>query len=118
MDDADTVIFAVDWPLIISTLISVVLPLLVGLVTKVTTASAVKALLLAGLAFLTSGLTELYVALTGGEAFDVGTWLVGAIASFAVAVGSQFGFWRPVGATAAVQAVGDRPEPPEQPPIA
>lgn len=116
MEDADTVVFNVDWPLIIGTVISVILPLLVGLVTKTYTSRALKAILLAALAFITSGLTELYAAITGGEVFDAGTWLVGAIASFAIAVGSQFGFWRPVGATAAVQAVGDRPKAPDVPP--
>lgn len=114
MDNGD-VVFQIDWPLIISTLISTILPLLVGLVTKTTTSGGLKAMLLAALAFLTAGLTELYVAITEDVTFDIGTWLVGAIASFAVAVGSHYGFWKPTGVTGTVQSVGSKhPPEPEQ----
>jgi hypothetical protein len=116
MDNGDFV-FEVDWPLIISTVISTLLPLLVGLVTKTTTSGGLKAVLLAGLAFLNAGLTEVYIALTENVVFDVGTWLVGAIASFAVAVGSHYGFWKPTGVTGAVQSVGPK-HPPEPKPNA
>jgi hypothetical protein len=116
MDDADTVVFSVDWPLIISTMISTILPLLVGLVTKKTTSGGLKAVFLALLAFVNAGLTEVYIAITEDVTFDVGTWLVGAIASFAVAVGSHYGFWKPTGVTGAVQAVGSKAETPEIPP--
>jgi hypothetical protein len=98
-----------NWALIIQTLVSTILPLLVGLVTKKVTRSGVKALLLAGLAIISSGLTELLAV----ETFDLGDWLVGAIGSFAVAVSAHYGLWKPLGASAALQAVGDKPEPPE-----
>ena len=107
--------FAVDWPLIIQTLISAVLPLLVGLVTKSSTHRTVKALLLAALSIISSGLTELLAAMNSGEVFDFGTWLVGAIASFAIAVSLHYGFWKPTGVTGKVQAVGE-PKPQPQPP--
>lgn len=115
MDNGD-VVFEIDWPLIISTVISTILPLLVGLVTKTTTSGGLKAVLLAALSFVNAGLTQLYVAMTEDVVFDLGTWLVGAIASFAVAVGSHYGFWRPTGVTGKVQSIGPKhPPEPEQP---
>ena len=100
--------FEVNWPLIIQTLVATVLPLVVGLVTTRVTRSGIKASLLALLAVITSGLTEVLTAMTGEETFDLGIWLVGAVGSFAVAVSAHYGFWRPVGATEAVQSVGSK----------
>lgn len=95
--------FTLDPALIIQLLISTVLPLLVGLVTKVTTNASVKAVLLAGLALVTSLLTELGQALSIGSTYDVGRGLLLAIPGFLVAVGMHFGIWKPIGATDAAQ---------------
>ena len=108
--------FVVSWPLIIQTLVATILPLIVGLVTKTSSSRTLKALLLAGLSIISAGLTDLLAALTGGEAFDLGTWLVGAVATFAVAVSAHYGFWKPTGATGAVQSVGDKQAHPDPPP--
>jgi hypothetical protein len=108
-----------EWDLIVilQVVISAILPLIVGLVTSRVTRSGLKALLLAGLAFLTSFVAELLTAITARIAFDFGTWLVGAIGSFALAVSTHYGFWRPVGATGFVQAHGVKaPVPPSTPP--
>ena len=92
-----------DPALIITLLISTVLPLLVGLVTKVVTSGAIKAVLLAALALVTSLLVELGNALAAGETYDLGRGLLLALPAFLIAVGMHFGLWKPVGAANAAQ---------------
>ena len=95
--------FTLDPALIITLLISTVLPLLVGLVTKTVTSGAIKAVLLAGLALVTTLLTELGNAIAAGEPYDLGRGLLLAIPVFLVAVGMHFGLWKPTGASEAAQ---------------
>lgn len=97
-----------DIALIIQLLVSTILPLIVGLVTKRSTSSSVKALLLAALALVSSGLTELLTSINGEVAFDFGTWLIAAIGTFVVAVGTHFGLWKPTQATQRIQGVGNK----------
>lgn len=92
--------------LIIGLLVSTVLPLAVGLVTKVTTNGGIKAVLLAILAAATGLLTELGAAVTAGVPYDLGTGLVVALIAFLTAVGMHFGLWKPVGAAQKAQEVG------------
>ena len=102
--------FEVNWPLIIQTLIATVLPLIVGLITTKMTRSVIQAMLLALLSIISAGLTELLASILGSETFDLGTWLVGAIGTFAIAVATHYGLWRPSGASAALLAIGSKPE--------
>lgn len=95
--------FTLDPALIIQLLISTVLPLLVGLVTRVTTSGAVKAVALAALALATSLLTELGQAIAAGVAYDIGRGLLLALPTFLIAVGMHFGLWKATGAAAAAQ---------------
>lgn len=95
--------FTLDPALVIGLLVSTVLPLLVGLVTTKVTHGGVKAVLLAGLALVTSLLTELGVAVSNGVTYDIGQGLLLAIPTFLIAVGMHYGFWKPVGASAAAQ---------------
>ena len=95
--------FTIDLALVIQLLVSTVLPLLVGLVTKVTTNAGAKAVLLAALALATSLLTELGNALAHGETYDVGRGLLLALPTFLIAVGVHFGLWKPTGAAEAAQ---------------
>ncbi len=97
--------FSLDPALIIGLLVSTVLPLLVGLVTTRVTSGGIKAVLLAGLALVTSLLTELGVAVSNGETYDLGRGLLIAIPTFLIAVGMHFGLWKPVGAAAGAQSV-------------
>lgn len=97
--------FTLDPALVIGLLVSTVLPLLVGLVTTRVTASGVKAVLLAALALLTSLLTELGVAVTNGETYDIGQGLLLAIPTFLIAVGMHYGLWKPTTASAKAQNV-------------
>jgi len=96
--------FTLDPALIIGLLVSTVLPLLVGLVTTRVTNGGIKAVLLAGLALVTALLTELGVAVSNGETYDLGRGLLIAIPTFLIAVGMHFGLWKPVGASTAAQA--------------
>lgn len=101
--------FTLDLALVIGLLVSTVLPLLVGLVTTRVTHGGVKAALLAGLALLTSLLTEWGVAVQSDTTYDVGRGLLLAIPTFLIAVGMHYGLWKPTTASAKVQAVGVTP---------
>lgn len=103
-----------DWPLIIGLVVSVVLPLLVGLVTKYATNGRIKALLLAGLSAVTGLFTELGNALTNETPYNLGMGLVFALAAFIVGVGMHYGLYKPTGAATAAQKAlgGDKGLPP------
>lgn len=100
--------FDLPLPLIIGLIVSTVLPLLVGLVTTVNISGGVKAVILAALAAVTGLGTELLAAINSGTTYDLGTGLLVALGAFLIAVGMHFGIWKPVGASAAAQRVGDR----------
>lgn len=100
--------FTLDAALVIQVLVSTILPLLVGLVTKTVTSGGVKALLLAGLALLTSMLTELGTALAEGTVYDVGVGLLLALPTFLIAVGMHYGIWKPTGTSTRAQQLFDR----------
>ena len=76
--------------------ISVVLPVLVGLVTTRVTSAGWKSVLLLFLSTLNGFLVEAFQ--TPHDAgYSVGTAAVLALVSFGTAVLSHFGFWKPVG---------------------
>lgn len=99
--------FTLDPLLVIQLLVSTVLPLLVGLVTKQVTRPGFKALLLALLALVTSLLTELGAAIANGVPYDVGQGLLLAIPTFLIAVGLHYGLWKPTGVSEKAQALFD-----------
>lgn len=80
--------------------VSVVLPVLVGLVTTRVTHPGTKAVLLLALATLNGFLVELSA---GEPGFDVGTAAVLAIVSFALGVLTHFGLWKPTGVSGKAQ---------------
>ena len=92
--------------LIVGLIVSTILPLLVGLVTKTVTNGSVKAVLLAALSAVTGFGTELAAAINSGATYNAGTGLVLALIAFLVAVGLHYGLWKPTGASAAAQNVG------------
>lgn len=81
--------------------VSVGLPVLVGLVTTRVTNAGVKAVLLLALSTLNGFLVELAGPHDAG--YSVGTAAVLALVSFATGVLSHFGFWKPVGVSAKAQ---------------
>ena len=85
----------------IGLLISVVLPVLVGLVTTRVVHAGVKAVLLLALTSANGFLVELAAPHPSG--FDFGTAAVLTLVSFGTAVLTHFGFWKPVGVAARAQ---------------
>lgn len=99
--------FGLDIVLVLQFTVAVLLPVLVGIVTKKVTRSGVKAALLALFALFTSLITELVASLQRGEVYDLGAGLFLFLPTFVIAVSTHYGFWKPVGASAKVQAIGD-----------
>jgi phosphotransferase system glucose/maltose/N-acetylglucosamine-specific IIC component len=117
------IVFHLEPAQLLQLLASVVFPLLVGLITTRDTHPGRRAVLLAALSVVTALAAQLADALTHpGIPFDLFGALLGALASFLIAVGLHFGFWNPLGVAAAVQNIGSGPAgdalPAEQAPAA
>lgn len=82
-------------------LVSVVLPVLVGLVTTRVTHAGTKAVLLLALSTATGFVVEYAGPHDAG--YSVGTAAVLALVSFGTGVLSHFGFWKPVGVSGKAQ---------------
>lgn len=79
---------------------TVFLPILVGLVTKASTSSATKALLLATLSAVTAIVTAL-IQVEGS--LDLYPVVLSAVEIFVIAVAVHYGLWKSTGVTEAVQ---------------
>ena len=88
----------------VSMLVAVVLPVVVGFITKSSTSATLKAVLLALFSAVSAAITSATV--TDGSAVITWGTLFAFIVTFVTAVGIHFGFLKPTGATAKVQAVG------------
>lgn len=82
--------------------VTLLLPLLVGVATKVSTPSGVKAVLLLGLSAVTAIGSNL-LAVNG--ATDVGPMVTAVLSTFVIAVATRFGLWRAT-LEPTVQAIG------------
>lgn len=102
------VVFHVEGWALVGLLVATILPILVGLVTKVVTSSATKAVLLAALAALDGLGTQALAAHSDGTSFDLGNGLLQALTYFLVAVAMHFGLWRPTTVSAKAQAIGPK----------
>lgn len=98
-------LFTLDPLMIVQLVLTVVMPIGVGLVTTRTTSGAAKAWLLAAFTLVASILTQLAAALTNGGAFDVGLALIATIPAFAISVATYYGLWKPTGVADAAQGV-------------
>lgn len=105
MSGVEVPVFYSTGGLILWLAVTVLMPLVVGLITKPTTPAAVQALLLT-LASLVNGV--LSAALAAGDGFDWYKAILQAAVSFVIAVASHFGVWKPTGATQKALAVGSR----------
>lgn len=101
------IVFTLDAAATIQLVLTVVMPIAVGLVTKRATSSGLKAWLLAGLTLATSVITGLGDAVAHNTAFDLGQALLLAIPAFAISVATHYGLWKPTGVSAKAQSVGD-----------
>lgn len=81
-------------------LISVVLPVLVGLVTTRVTSAGTKSVLLLALSTANGFFVELA---NPGPGWDIGTAAVLALVSFATGVLAHFGLWKPTGVSHVAQ---------------
>lgn len=85
-------------------LISVVLPVLVGLVTTRVTSAGTKAVLLLALTALNGFLVEL--AAPHDDGYSVGSAVILWAVSFATGVLTHFGLWKPTGVSGKAQDTG------------
>lgn len=97
--------FSLDPALVIQLILTVLMPIAVGLVTTRTTSGKIKAWLLAGLTLATSLVTGIGDALASGTSFDIGVALLLAIPAFAISVATYYGLWKPTGVGVAAQDV-------------
>lgn len=102
---APVITFSVDFELVVQLILTVVMPILVGLVTNRTTSGKAKAWLLAAFTVITSVVTELGDAAIAGTPFDLGLSLLLAIPAFAISVATYYGLWKPTGVAVAAQDV-------------
>lgn len=95
---------------VIGLLVTVVLPILVGLVTTRVTSAGVKATLLLALTAATGFLVELGNA---GPDYNVANGVFYAVVGFVIAVAMHFGFLKPTGISGKAQdsLVTSRPQP-------
>ncbi|MFI6495907.1 hypothetical protein [Nonomuraea typhae] len=91
---------------ILSLVVGIVLPLLVGYVTKESWSGGVKAVILAFLAAVSGFVTEALDAVNAGTSFDWRATLVAVLGTFLVAVGMHYGLYKPTGAAEAVGRAG------------
>lgn len=89
--------FHLDVAAILGPIIGIVLPLLVAIVTRESTNSSVKAVLLAALALVTNLLTGVADALAHHTVYDLGQALILALGTFIVSVAMHYGLFKPTG---------------------
>lgn len=85
--------------------VTVLLPVLVGLVTKASTSSGVKALLLAFLSAVTGIASALIQANNDNVDVDLYRLFLASVSVFVVAVALHYGLWKPTAVSATVQGV-------------
>lgn len=95
---------------LLSLVITVLLPVLVGLLTKQSWSSGLKAVLLLVLAAVNAILTSALEAANTGVDWEFIPVVYTIAINFLIAVAMHFGLWKPTGTSAAVQrvAVADR----------
>lgn len=98
-------VFTLDPALVIQLVLTVFMPIAVGLVTTRTTSGSIKTWLLAGLTLVTSLLTQLGAAVASNTPFDLGLALLAVIPAFAISVAMYYGLWKPTGIGGKVQDI-------------
>lgn len=83
--------------------IGLVAPIVVGLVTKSSTSSGLKACLLAAIAALV-GVGTGFVNTSPGQVWDWRAATVAAAVAWVAAVATHYGFYKPTGVTARIQS--------------
>jgi len=103
--DLPTYLFEPSLAGLLSLVVTVILPLLVGLVTTRVTGAGVKAVILLVLATVKT-VVEAWIAAGAGVDWDFVPVLYNAVVNFGIAVAIHFGLWKPTGASTAAQNTG------------
>lgn len=98
--------FQFDWVLLLSIVVTTLLPIITAWVTTAVTSSKVKAIVLAALSAITGLGAELLNALQTGTQYELFVGLLNAFIVFVVAVATYFGFWRATQVPEKVNATG------------
>lgn len=93
------IVFQPDLITVLTFVVGIVLPLLVGLVTTRTTSPARKAILLAALALVTSVLSGVLEAVTNGTEYDLFANFFVFLGVFVTSVAMYFGVWSRAGSS-------------------
>ncbi len=96
---------------VLNLVVTILLPLAVGLVTKQSWSAGFKAVLLLLLAAVTGLASEALDAGLSNTPYDLQVGAIAAAQAFVIAVAVHFGLWKPTGATETVQnaVVSDGP---------
>lgn len=105
-----SIAFAPTWVQLLTLLVTIVLPVLVGLVTTRETNSNRKTIYLVLLSAVTGFGSELLSALSNGQTYDAAAGLFTAVASLVVGIALHYGVWKPTGVAAAAASVGYKPK--------
>lgn len=84
---------------VIALLTGVIIPLLVGLLTKLNASSTIKSILNFGLSALAGGLATV----TSDAGFEWKPFLVNFAFTWVISIATYYGLWRPTGVAPAVQ---------------
>lgn len=106
LPELPTYMFELSLPGVLSTLITMVLPLLAGLVMRPAWSSGAKAVTLLGLSAVKALLEAWLAAVNAGIAFDWVKIGYSLLLTFLVAVAMHFGLWRGTGVQQAALRVG------------
>lgn len=96
--------FEFSWLTLLTFIVAILLPLAVGLVTKLDTKPARRAILLALFAAIAGFLNELITAISTGGSFNVSEALFLWVGIFVVSVAAHFGVLKPTGLSTKAQA--------------
>jgi hypothetical protein len=88
---------------LVTVLVGVLLPIIVGLVTRAKTGSDIKAMLLAALSVL-SGVANGFLNNPPGTTWDWQHAVLLAVTTWVIAVATHYGLWKPTGISAKAQA--------------
>jgi hypothetical protein len=101
--------FVPSWAGLVSLVLSFGLPVVVGLVTKASWTSSLKAMLLLAFQGVAQFLVAWQVADSAHSAFDWRGWLMSVGVGFVMSVAAHFGLWKPTGVsdTAQMMLVND-----------
>jgi predicted Na+-dependent transporter len=94
------------WGQILSLAGQVLLPLIVGFVTKRSMPAGVKAVLLLFFTVVAQGITTALESVNSGVAFEWKAWAYNIFMGFVVSVAVHYGLWKPTGAADTAQDAG------------